>query len=162
MPDFSHAPIKTDIQNVARCDDAGAWSAVCEGDVHLTGDMEQGVWFYGRAANELRLDMVLSGAAPGDQIAVELWAQPQNIAGGGYRVWYGTLTVPASTPPLDQRQPNAAYFLLGAGRGPQADAWGIRAQIKSGASGRRARFRLVGTITGGTLGTIVRGENVVP
>ncbi len=160
MPDFSHAPVK---QNLDRaCDDGcGAWSAVQDGQPELTATMNQMWWVYGKEASELRLDVSLSGAQVGDQIAFELWAQPQNVAGGGVKIFDGTLTVPNSAPPVDPRVQNATFFMLGAARGPFADGWGVRAQLVAPAgTGRRVRFKLVGRCTDSQLGTSVKGENV--
>lgn len=162
MPDFSHAPVKTSLERT--CVDAcGAWEIVQDGQPALDGNMTQVWWVYGQPASEIRVDLALSGAQIGDQIAVEVWAQPQDVAGGGVRIWTGTLTVPASAPPLDPRTQNSTYFMLGAARGPHADAWGVRAQLVApGATGRRVRFRLVGRCSDAPLGSIIRGENVAP
>lgn len=160
MPDFYTANVKQNLRDAtSRCfgrDDCG-WTAVMDGQALLTGALAP-VWFCGGvAANEMRLDVSLVGARIGDQVRFELWAQQQDKPGGGILVWSGTLTITAGV----GVSADATWFALGAARGPQADAWGVLARYVTGDPDRiRARLRLSGSCLGGTLGTVVRGENV--
>lgn len=160
MPDFSRAPVKDNVATYGCDEECGAWSMVQNGQPEIDATMTSVWWLYGRLASELRLDVSLSGAEVGDQIAVEVWAQPQNVAGGGVRIFTGTLTVPASSA-ADPRVQNATFWMLGAARGPYADGFGVRAQLVSpAASGRRVRFRVVGKCSDSPLATAMKGEHV--
>lgn len=158
MPDFSTAPVKQQIREEHCLPIVDAWQVEMDGNKPLTEAIMVPLWWlYGRDANELRVDIQVDGATDGDQIRVEVWQQPQNVAGGGVMVFGGTVTL-ANSP--------TKWFTLGAGRGPLGDAWGLRANLVlagPGAASRRLRGRLVGMVTqGGTLGGVIRGEGVVP
>lgn len=158
MPEFSAAPVKQQIGADDCLDLRNAWQVEMEGNKPLTeGVMVPLWWLYGRHANELRVDIQVDGATDGDQIRVEVWQQAQEVAGGGVLVFGGTVTLAGGA---------TRWFVLGAGRGPLGRAWGLRANLLVAGAGtnvRRLRGRLVGQVVeGGTLGSVVRGEGVVP
>ena len=158
MPDFSAAPVKQQIGADDCLDGVDAWHVEMEGNKPLTeGVMVPLWWCYGRHATEVRVDIQVDQATSGDQIRVELWAQPTAEGGGGVLVWSGTVTL-ASTA--------TRWFMLGAGRGPLGHAWGLQANLVvagPGTNTRRLRGRLVCMVAaGGTLGGVVRGEGVDP
>lgn len=169
MPNFTAAQVR---QNVVRAteecfgeDDAGGWYAVEDGNFPVVASAawaENGTqhWYaFGRIANNLRVDVELSGFAAADAMEVEVWAQQTNVGGGGVRIFQGTLTIPAA-PPLPTI--NGAWFTLGACTGPRSEGWGVRARLTVGtpATTKRARFRLVGDVCASAPGVSVRGEFV--
>lgn len=159
MPDFYRSPVRQDLEKTAACHPCDVWDVVQQGQPTLTNTLEAVWWAFGRWASELRLDIELDGATTGDQVRVEVWSQPQNKPGGGVKLFSGTLTVPNQ---VDANQ----WFTIGAVRGPFSDGWGWRAQLVSpviaGDTGRRIRGKMVGVCApGGTLGTVLLGENVV-
>lgn len=165
MPDFIAAAVRQDLTRTrGECfgeDDGGGWWAAMDGQVSLVEApaWRQLWWAYGRVANSLRVEVNLLGVEAADAIELEVWAQPQDRAGGGVRVWQGTLTVPAGA----NIQATGVYFLLGCCTGPRADAWGVRARQAAGfnaANPARVRARLVGDLCGCVPGVIVRGEGV--
>lgn len=164
MPDFTAANVQQNLRATrSECfgqDEGGGWWAVQAGayPVAEAPAWSRLWWASGRVANTLRLDVTLENFEQGDAVELELWAQQEDRAGGGVRVWQGTLTIPAPAP---QTQINGSWYLVGCCTGPRSEAWGLRARITAGFDGtQKVRARLVGDVCACTPGTIVRGEFV--
>lgn len=160
MPDFTNPTVRQDLTRTKLdCfgeDECGGWWAVMDGqaDVVDAPAWTKAWWAANRIANTLRVELNPVDGLVGQAFEVEVWAQPQDRAGGGVRVFHGQLTIAAGAA-------QGVWYLLGACTGPRSESWGVRVRKVGGPAGTpRVRFRLVGDVCASVPGVQVLGENV--
>ena len=160
MPDFTAPAVRQDLTRTKlECfgeDERGGWWAVMDGQalVDKAPTWTRAWWAMNRIANTLRVEANPVDCLVGQVFEVEVWAQPQDRAGGGVRVFRGVWTIPAGGA-------QGVWYLLGACTGPRSESWGVRVRRTDGpVSAARLRFRLVGDVCASVPGVQVLGEGV--